>query len=567
MKTLKPEKIKRFKDRLLKKNASLLMQKGAHNLNPIATCHTDEKGDIIVPTDKIIDFFFKLTDHDTSLTTNEHFSNLHTLFSVFTKEIEGYSFESESQISEKDIQEANTKTTIEYLTKNLIISYFDNIREEETGRVDTDLLDKKLAKLIRISSSGRDYRSLVGNTLEHLVETLENEDSWHKCIQNMNDAAIVCNLVGATLPKIEPTVVSKFIQQAQQEIQKNNEILDKILNTKEMMISQEANLKNYLRSVKKLGLALNQVLNKMNQYFSFAHNFVQLLGLPLNKFIGKENDALLKNLAKFFLGCPEPDADGSIPEPDINYSEIRFRLNKLFSYPELITFCQSFKDYELYKGYYTNLFKLYYDELYRVLNEMISHPDKIQVTKLANCIFELKKNLDVMSLDQDLLNEEKQKVQKIYTSLIRSLNVEQLNELIQFRDDLRIITHDENGQFLEATRKTLVAACYFSLKSIDHKDMKMDEFKAAFQKTLFGYAIHYRPQKIFYQLFFETYIGKLGEATTNSFQELANTNKLFVIMMLKVLSDSKTLGQLLPQKYLEYAEELFFTYKENPDKV
>ncbi|MCF6248441.1 MAG: hypothetical protein L3J69_13935 [Desulfobacula sp.] len=566
MTILNENRVKRFKDRLFKKDASQLMQKGSHGLNPIATCKEDANGNIIIPTRKIVDFYFIKTKDNTTLNADTHFSNLYTLFKVFTKEIDGCTFESDLRVSEKEIHEASNKTTIEHLTKNLIISYFNNIKLPN-GKVDIQLLENRLTKIVKISSSGRDYRTLVENTLKNLVETLKQDQSWRKCLQDMNDAALVCKLIGSRLPKIDQSVISGFILESRSEIQKYTALLRKILNTKNHIIKEESNQKKYLKLTKKIDVATNTVLKKINSYLSYAHNFMQILGLSSKAFIGKTNDILMADLATLFFGFPGQNSTGqdtstSDPQPNINYSGIRFRMDRLFGYPELTIYCKTFKDHETYNAYYVNAFKLYFKEVILQMGRINSPPHDQKIKSLHNCLNEFKKAMGHFSLDEKVLQTEKTIIQKKFIALIKVLPPQQINNLVGLIEDIRFVTQDETGEFRETVRKTLVEGCFFTIKSLGSTDLHADEFETDIQKILHSYSSHYKPQRFFYQVFFEAYVGLTDSSPSDYFIELINTTKALALMLVKLFSNSKKMSHLLPQTHIDYAKGLFEKYNQ-----
>ena len=556
MTILAKDKILRFKDRLFRKNTSRLMQKGGgHGLNPIASCRVDDKGNLIIPTEKIINFFTQSTQDSKMMNAKLHFSNLYMMLSEFTKEIEECTFESDIKISEKEIHAADNKIKIEYLTKNIIINYFNQIKLD-SGKVDYDLLDRDLKKIIKISGSGRDYRTLVENTLKSLIETFKEDQSWRKCLEHMNDADLVCKLVGAKLPKIDPKVISKHIQDARKELLNENQMLTKILNTKAQLLSKEMDQKQYLQMAKKLDKASEGVLGKMDDYFYFAHSFMNVLGLTPEVFLGKVDPLLKSNLAALFFNFQGDENADNRSVPHLNYSQCRHRMGMLLQYPELVKYCRAFNSHNIYQPYCLQIFKRYYDELDQLLAHLISSPEKLHLKKLDNLVAELKKLSVAIGLDDLELEEEKQNIQKKYLAVVRTLKMPDLDELLPLTTDICLITSDSKGQFPEAVRSKLVSSGYSALSRLDTSDCSAEEVTSEVQKILVGYSMNYKPQRFYFHKFFEIYVGSARSGPVDGFNDLLKKNEILAKTLLKIYATNKAVSHLVSKEHSEYAAEI-----------
>lgn len=558
-----PDALSRFKERLLLKKVPFIMKDGDQkNLRPIETFRMDEKNNIIVSTGKIVSFFLKSVEHEKVFIPEIYFSNLHTLFDVLTRDAAGYVFESDMHISEKEIQEADNKTTIEHLTRNLIISYFDHIKTDD-NKINHNLLTADLKQIIEISGSGRDYRTLVENTLKNLVTTLQENDSWRKCMVDINDAALICKLVGVQLPQVERSVLAEFIQQSRSEIKKDNDLLTKILNTRSRTIGEEKNSKQLQRMMEKLDTATDSVLNNINDYLFFAFIFIRTLAATPRSFMGETFHELNANLARLFFGSDLNPAD--IPDPAYhwNYSSARFRLNQLFEFEEIVTYCRSFQSMENYQDGYIHLFHLYFAELICLMGAIPRSGRNPDISGFKNCLFETRKLMGRLPLDNSHLIDDKAAIREQYLFLIKESSLENLSPLIGVREMIAFITQDDSGELSEAVKNLLVEC--FSKALLDLPDGAMPPgggYKTV-SRLLNGYALFCKPQRFFYQTFFRTCVVNPGDDRQPAFfHTLTGTRPRTALALFTVFSDYKSLANLLSKEQIEYSARVLSTIKE-----
>ncbi len=187
-------------------------------------------------------------------------------------------------------------------------------------------------------------------------------------------------------------------------------------------------------------------------------------------------------------------------------------------------------------------------------------PHDQKIKNLSNIISELKKVLEHFALDENVLQSEKSIIQRKFIALIKALPAEQVNNLVEHIDDIRSVTQDTTGEFREIVRKTLVEGCFFTIKSIDSRELHADEFETDIQKILHSYSLQYKPQRFFYQIFFETYVGLINTTPSDYFIELVSTQKSLTLILLKLFSNSKKMSHLLPKTHIDYAKVLFGNY-------
>jgi len=265
MTILNEDKIIKFREKLYNKKVSKLLQQGGKGLKPLEKYKKDEKGKTLVYTREITRFFLKQIEKAQSPFPDQYFDALYTLLQIMSRGAEPISFNCGLSISQEDIQEADLKTTIELLTTNIIITYFNTLKTYK-GTVDTSLLEPDLKSLISKSNAGRDYKGLVSNTLTGLIKSLGEDKPWRDYLNDINDADLICRLAGARLPSMKKETMTGIIEKSRSEILGFNELFTKILLTRDQLASKEGNKKSLLKSMAKLDSAILAILKKIDNY-------------------------------------------------------------------------------------------------------------------------------------------------------------------------------------------------------------------------------------------------------------------------------------------------------------
>ncbi len=551
MTILKKDRIERFRDRLYQKKMPRLFRTGTNDLSPIKKSRTDEQGNTIIATKEIIRFFQNSVQGDTFFDADQYFTNLYLLFSVLTKDSDHYTFESDVQISVEDINEASNKKAIEHLTTNLIISFFDNAHLSD-GSDNDEFLEKDLKKLIAKTNEGRDYRTLVGNTLQTMVKTLQEDKPWRESLDDIQTASIVCRLVGAKLPQIEKSVLSKNVLQARTEIESSLAVFTKILNTRQQLINEEQNPKIYLQTMQKLDAATSGVLKKIDTFLRFAHTFISAIGASSQGFLGPSDAVLKKCITRFFF---EFDQAESSRNNKLNYSTTRYRMKTLLDYQELTWFTRNLKQEKMYSVCFKNIFSLFFNEIIKQLSGL-SRGDHHDIQNLESCLNETLRLMDTFGLDMDEMEAEKKDIKKRFLSLVRRTDHDHLPPILELKEPIIRVTQDETKELLEDTRRVLIDNCHSQLLAIDTQSVAGDNLHKIVGRLITGYSRFYKTHRFFYQNFFTTFVGETDDSLTENFSDIIRSKKNLAISMLTFFSDENHVGGLLSKNQIEYADKV-----------
>ncbi|MCG8617906.1 MAG: hypothetical protein MI802_16955 [Desulfobacterales bacterium] len=568
MKTLSDETVKKFRERLYRRKVSKLLQQGTKGLKPLKKFKRDEKGLLIVPTKSISRFFFTEMEKAGTPYPDQYFDSLYTLFRILSKEAEPISFDCGFSISEEDIQDADNKNTIELLTTNLIITYFNNLKTHK-GTVDTAILKPGLQEIITKSSAGRDYKSLVSKTLTTLIGSLAEDKPWREYLDDINNADLVCRLAGAKLPSMEKAALAGIIAKSRHEIKSLNDVFSKILMTREQMALKEKNKKKFLKAMEKMNEATLTVLQKINAYLEAAQSFMRILDLSPGVVMGKTDPILMQNLTRLFFGA-KTDRIDKLHKVDLvatlGISAARYRLGMLFKYPAITTYCCRFKSEESYQRLYFDLFRLLYKDLAHKLSGLDRESTETELRLLGQQITEIQRAVDNLILEPLDLPEEKQTVREAYVDLIGRMTYTQLDTLMKTNEQICRVTQDTTREIMAAIRDTLVTSAFSALDEYTRESLTADRAALGIKKRLHAYARHYKPQREFYRLFFITYIGTKARPMTTHLTKLVQTNKLFAAAMLMVLSDEKGMKDLLGPDQTGHARELLIELRKSDNK-
>lgn len=548
------ERIRKFRDRLYQKHVADVVKKGSHGLKPIQRYRHDDQGRLVVSTKEIADFFSRHVQPEHVVDAEEYVETLYLLFKVFGQEAEEYSFEGYFSVSEGAIQEADNKTTIEFLTKNLINTYFSNLKTP-AGGVNSSLLTKDLSHIIALSGEGRDYRTLVSNMLEKLIRTLTQEKSWRECFDYINDASLVCRLVGAKLPKIDPNVLDEIVLDARKDISGHVITLSKILNTQDRAAAGTLDRQMHSDLSGKLDTALHAVLQKIDIHLSCAWRFMKIIGRTPETFFGKADSKLRDALARAFFGFQQDRNTEYFRQAD--YSIMRYHITRLFEFENIAAYCRGFQYEEEFSEYYFRVFRLYFSQLIKKLDELVCSETTDGLGNLKNSLTEMKKAVQTLALEENELEAEKKSVQEKYVEMICRTNPEKLPDVMDIKANVEKVTFKGYENFPDRIREALLETCFAVIKSNPEGTVKADVLQSKIQKQLYIFSVYYKPQRYFYQNFFEKYVGqKEAQTPSKHLADLYKSNRYIAFALLSVFSDPIHVSQLLPADQIDYSKQL-----------
>ncbi|HCY88528.1 MAG TPA: hypothetical protein DHV36_25560 [Desulfobacteraceae bacterium] len=568
MKTLNDETAKKFRERLYQRKVSNLLQHGTKGLNPLKKYKRDEKGLLVVSTKSISRFFFTEMGKNGTPYPDQYIESLYTLFRILSQEADPISFDCGFSIAEEDIQDAGNKKTIELLTTNLIITYFNNLKTHK-GTVDTSLLKPDLKEVIARSSAGRDYKTLVSKTLTALIGSLADDKPWRDYLDDINNADLVCRLAGAKLPSMEKSALAGIIAKSRHEIKSLNDVFSKILMTREQMALQEKNKKKFLKAMEKMNEATLTVLKRINAYLEAAHRLMRILDLSPAVVLGKTDPVLMQNLTRLFFGAKSDRID-KLENVDLvanlGTAAARYRLSMLFKYPDITRYCCRFKSEKTYRRLYFDLFRLLYKDLAEKLSGLTRESTESELKLLGQQIVEMQRAVDNLRLAPLDLPEEKKAVRNAYVDLISRVDYTQLDTILANNAQICRVTQDTTLEIMAGIRETLVTSAFSSLTEYTRESLTADKAALGIKKRLHAYARHYKPQREFYRIFFTTYVGSKAQPMTAHLSKIVQTNKLFAAAMLMVLSDEKGMKDVLGPDQTAHARDLLIELRKSGAK-
>ncbi len=561
MTILNDNRLKKFREKLYSQKVPALFQHGGKGLNPLKKYKKDENGRPIVKTQEITRFFLGEMEKADFVFPDPYFDGLYTLFNVMSKGAEPVSFDCGFSISQEDIQKADNKTTIELLTTNIIITFFNTLKTYQ-GNVDRTLLAPDLKDLVTKSIAGRDYKGLVSNTLTSLTKSLEEDKPWGEYLEDINDTDLICRLAGSKLPTMKKETLSAIIAKSRREILGYNEIFTKLLHTREQTASKEVNKKNYLKSMEKIDTATFGVLKKIDTYLVSAHRLMRIMDLSPEVVIGKTDAALKQNLIwLFFNGLPDKLEQTDILN-HLGIATARYRLNLLFNFPAITQYCRVFKSEDNYNTLYFDLFRLLFRELVKKINDLDLEDPDTDLRLLKQYLTEIHRAVDKLDLELKDLPEDKQAVRDAYTSLILRTEFDVIDVVLGLCEMVCLATQDQDKEIMVAVRSALLEAGFSTLEKYAKEGLPADRAKPGIKKRLHSYALHYKPQREFYSSFFRTYVGSGPRPVSPHLNQFIQTNKHFAAALLMVFSDEKAMNDLIADKQITHAAELLASLRE-----
>ena len=533
-------KIKKLKERLYKKKVSGLLIQGTKGLSPLEKYKTDEKGRPLVHVQKIIEFFLDEINAAGDFLSDDYCDALYTLLQEFGREAEAVSFTCGVSVSLEQIAAADNKTTIDLLATNIIITYFNSLKDHK-GRVDTSLLSKDLSKLITKSNAGRDYKKLVNSTLDGLIKRLNQDKPWRHYLDEINNADLICRLTGYRLPPMPKDVIARTLKKCHGEIAACNDLFTKVMASRGNLIAHEENKKKYLKLMERLDSAIFNILERTDKYLAAAHRLMALLNLSYSVVIGEAHDSLRKNLVRLFLNTKPGKDDRRDMLKNLGVAQLRYRLNTLFNYPQITLYACAFKNTRIYSSFYFDIFRL----LFKTAAEQLMREDT-DVESIERTLNDLIRAVENLNFSGEQLNDEKQVLQSAYISLILKIDVERLDHLMGCCDPICRATRDQARAIMADVRPALVTACFAALCRGAAEDQSAQKTVTFIKKYLNAYAFHYKPQRDFYRFFFDTCVCS-GSRPAAPMAQLIGRKKAVAAAVLMVFADETSMKELISQ--------------------
>ena len=555
------DKIREFRTELYTLRDPLLFKNGAKGLAPLGSFELDGAGKVVISVERIIRFFINTIAIDKLMVPEDYLGALGELLRALGSEARPFSFDCGVSVSEKDIQEADTKTTIHHLTKNIIISYFNRLKGGG-GDVDGHVVSEALSVTIQKSNAGRDYRSLVETTLKKLIAILGQDKAWREYLEDINDADLVCRLTGAKLPRMGKEVVTGLITKSRQEIQALNQVYSKLLDSCEQVSQNEQNEKKYLKSMAGFHQSMDAVLKKIDDYLGAAHILKQILGLSTGALLESLDQDLKANMVHLLFrkhGASGKEFDIS---QVLTHATARHRMNILFQYPHIATYCRELGSDPRYKTVFHDFFILIFTALVDHM-DALTPEDEVERFEVLSLYFkEAMDIVQVLGLDEKALATQRAELQRAYTELVARVGYEQIEIVLSFKGTVAELTGDKTLDILTRIREILLSSCIQTLDeyAAGGGRLPMDTLKNGIKKRLHNYALHYKPQRSFYRLFFIHYVGREG-AVSNQLMERLKIHKQFILALLTVLSESQSMGSLLYENQMAFAASLVDEYQ------
>ncbi|WP_320044005.1 hypothetical protein [uncultured Desulfobacter sp.] len=557
MTILNKNKVQAFRDRLYTNDMPRIMRKGGEGLTPIKKYPEDDNGYPLVPIKRITRFFLEEMEKAEFVLPDEHIEALYTLFKMLIQDMPAVSFDLGASISQEDIQEADNKTTIELLTTNVIITYFD-LAKSNLGNQDDSLINPDMQSIIKQSTAGRDYKRLVSNTLKGLIFSLAQDKPWFEYIEDINDADLVCRLAGARLPSMEKTTLDTITNKSRLEITGYNDMFTKLLYTRARMVTSQENKKEYFKTMEKLDTAIYGLSRKIDRFLMLAYRLSEILDIPIRSIIGETFSNLRQNMLwLFFEVWPKALESGDMPH-QVAVSALRHRMNVLFSVRHITRFCRKFTQNPAYQSPVNDLFQQMFKGLVKKIN-MVSIQEGNIVTGLEwveSALFEIRRAIENFDIDASRLLDGKKEVKSAYIDLISKTDFESLDAILNLCDMICEVTHDTDREIMVSIRAVLMENSFLTLKKYSVNKVLPKEAIPEISRRLQAFAVHYRPQREFYRIFFNTYIISKPRPQTPHFSQFLMNNKHFAQAMLMRFSDDKAMKDLLSGAHIQKAKHL-----------
>lgn len=545
-------KVKRQRDRLFQRLVPRLMQEGDKGLKPLDKYQRNDDQKVVVSVHGVETLFFKLMGENGFVNADDYLEYLGRFLEIFRQGSEACSFDDITIIPEREILGAENKDKIALLTRNLINAYFKSL-VTESDSVNDLLLQDGFKLLITVAGFGQNSDALVGNALERLITSLADGKPWVACIDEINQASLVCRLLGANLPAIAKQVLDPIILEIRKELAGHNQLLGKIFNATDKLHAQGLDKEKHEAVQAKLDMATEGLLKKIDQYLFHVLHLMGAVNAASAVLFGRLDSPFKDNLVRMFFDYTQV---GSTGLDSLDGSKMRFRFNTLLKYESITRFCRELQHSRQHQQRFLDLFRLCLRSLKQEI-EALSGLSAFDTIRFKTVCHEMKKAQDRLSMDPDALPEEKDSILEPYLSVIETCKPEYLESLMALYSDLVLITWDRSREMGDRLRDVLLRGCFSALSSFEI-DVDMDD-KAIEPKILqliYSYSDHYKPQRYFFQNFFHIYLGHDDGSPSEHLAGFMKANPRVAMAILSLFSNPRYVAELLSEDQMEMAKML-----------
>lgn len=308
--------------------------------------------------------------------------------------------------------------------------------------------------------------------------------------------------------------------------------------------------------MKKLDAATIAILKKTEHYLVAAHRIMGILNLSYPVILGDTDSQLRQNLVWLFLGVKPGKKEPTGISKRLAIAPTRYRLNLLFNYPNITQYCRSFKTSQTYGQIYFDLFRLLFKDATEKITQVDITAKSRSLAMIHLSLKEIVRALKKLGLENIHLQNEKLALKQAYVALIQKADFMQVEALMEICDLICGATQDQAREIMPDIRSALVSACFSNQMAYAQKAPNIDKVLYGIKKRLNAFAVHYKPQREFYRIFFDTYMCSGSDQPSPHLTGLININKTFAVTLLMVYSDEKSMKDLVSANRISHAAEL-----------
>jgi hypothetical protein len=310
--------------------------------------------------------------------------------------------------------------------------------------------------------------------------------------------------------------------------------------------------------MEKLETAIYGILKKMDRFLAMTYRLSQILDIPSRFIIGDTFSKLRQNMLWLFFDVwPKAYEQGKMPSQRA-LSALRHRMYILFNLPHITRFCREFTQNPAFQTPVNDLFRLLFKALVNNINHVSieENNNSAGLRPVESALFEIRRAIENFDLHESRLTDEKKEVKKAYISLSYKTDVESIDAVLNLCDMICEVTHDKDREIMVSIRAALMEKSFFTLAEYAAQKVAPKDVIPEISKRLHAFAVHYRPQREFYRIFFDTYVISKPRPNVPHYTRFLISNRPFAQAMLMRFADYKTMKNFLPESYIEKANQL-----------